>query len=194
MSLRQQKWETVRDVLMYDWPFLTPESIVFEVGAFHGLWTDVISSKYGCTVHAFEPISSHYEQLVSRVSHHGKAHCYNYGLGSSSRQDKISVSGDASSILIGDRNMKIKIKAIDEVVKSLRVKQIDLMQINCEGSEYELLEYMIKTGLANQVSVIHVQFHYPEMTHRMQSISSDLSKTHEYVYGFPFIFDVWQKR
>ena len=43
-------------------------------------------------------------------------------------------------------SIKISIKDITEVIKDFDIEKIDLLKLNIEGSEYDLLEKLLKSG------------------------------------------------
>ena len=68
------------------------------------------------------------------------------------------------------------------------------MKINIEGGEYELLEYLLDTGLATQIINYQVQFHdfVPDAEARMTAIRERLSQTHTLTYQYEFVWGNWR--
>ena len=46
-----------------------------------------------------------------------------------------------------------------ENIKDLDIEKIDLLKLNIEGSEYDLLEKLLKSGLISTIDKLQIQFH-----------------------------------
>ena len=75
---------------------------------------------------------------------------------------------------------------------------LDLLHINCEGCEYEMLENIIKAGLHRRIKIIQFGTHFfpevPRLTERYCAIRSDLSQSHQMVYGTAFAWERWDRK
>jgi len=194
------KWEAEggREA-MYFHPYLTPDSIVLEIGAYKGLWASEISKKYDPYIYAFEPVPEFYEEATKKLAGRTKVGLFNFGLGARDENIEIFVNGDASGIgcLKGNSRM-ISIRHIGKILceKHLFTINIDLAQINCEGGEYELLEEMLSQNLITKFDHLQIQFHdvVPEAKRKMENIFERLSVTHQMHYNYNFIFCCWSKK
>ena len=86
-------------------------------------------------------------------------------------------------------------KALGEFLKENYINKIDLIQINIEGGEYDLLEWMIETGYILNVQNIQIQFHDKKEINaekRMKDIQLALKRTHicEQAYR-PYVWEKW---
>lgn len=182
--------ETLR--LDYD---LREDSVVFDVGGYHGDWATDIFCKYGCFVHIFEPVQKFVDIIQTRFSNNNKIFLHHYGMGAKDESIEITIDEDASSIIKSSENTeKIKLINAIKVFKDFNIEHIDLMKINIEGGEYDLLEYFIRTDLISKIHTIQVQFHefVPDAVNKMKSIQQKLSETHELTYQFEFIWENWR--
>jgi hypothetical protein len=106
------------------------------------------------------------------------------------------MNADGSSTF-GVEGSQLAIKLVDmrEFLSSAKILDIDLIKINIEGGEYDLLEYMIREGLAQQCSDIQVQFHrfVPRADERRRAIRTALGQTHHLTYDYPFVWENWRK-
>ncbi len=180
---------------MFSFDFLTNESIVFEVGMYKGLWTAEISKRYNPIIYTFEPVKRFYTEGVNKFSGNSKIRMFNFGLGSYTRDENFGVSNDASGLFCqnSDRE-KISIKSIFEFLEENNINHIDLAQINCEGGEYEILECLIGTSIITKFKNLQIQFHnvIQDSEERVNKIHLDLSKTHDLIYCYNFVFELWR--
>jgi FkbM family methyltransferase len=174
---------------------LNENSIVFDLGGYEGQWASDIFSKFCCNVHVFEPIKSFASQIEHRFSKNSKIKVHNFGLAPTTTKAQISLAENCSSIIKNSPNCEeIQLfNAFDFISQGL-ITKIDLMKVNIEGSEYDLLEHLIKTNLISQISNIQVQFHnfFPEAEERMETIQSKLTKTHSLTWQYRFVWENWR--
>jgi FkbM family methyltransferase len=171
---------------------LDKNSTVIEVGGFFGDWSASIEELYNPNLLVFEPVQSFYNALSVRFDGNPKVKVYHAGLSDHSYETKVSVLGDASSSFLSGESME-DIQLLD--VKDFD-QEIDLININCEGGEYPLLNRMLETGMVNRCKYIQIQFHtfYPDAENLRDSIRERLSQTHEEVYSYPFIWECWRRK
>ena len=182
------------DTLRLDYD-LTPDSLVWDVGAYLGDWTQAISSRYKCRVDSFEPVPDSFEALSRRVTTHVKTWCYNIGLADYTASVCISVNKDRSST-IEEKGIRVWCEMIDvfEFWRQIQSPPIDLMKINVEGGEYKIIPRMIETGMIEHVKDLQVQFHLvnTESPERYEKIAEELSKTHTCTWRYPFVWENWR--
>lgn len=140
---------------------LTSDSIVFEVGGFTGDFSDRIINKFGCNVCIFEPIIEYYEYLKLKYSSNSKIKVFNYGLESFSGNKPITLSNDGSSIYatVGGLTQMVLLRNVNDVLKELGFEKIDLIELNCEGSEYSILTELHAGPYMSIIETIQIQFH-----------------------------------
>jgi FkbM family methyltransferase len=193
---------------------LGPTSVVLDVGAYEGTFTRTIHERYGCQVFAFEPIRAHYEQVKELAS--PSVEVFNFGIGASDRSERISVRGDSSSIF--DRRHaeahsptaaaapaeaeqaghteQIEIRSLARVLDELDLHYVDLLKLNVEGCEYEILEQIVRDGLAERFENIQVQFHdvVSDAAARREAIRAGLAGTHRLTYDEPFVWENHERK
>ncbi|HSA06008.1 MAG TPA: FkbM family methyltransferase [Candidatus Gastranaerophilales bacterium] len=174
---------------------LNENSVVFDMEGYHGDWTADIFCKYGCFIHIFEPVQKFTDIIQTRFSNNNKIIAHNYGLAEDDKFISITMDEDASSTIKSSENTE-EVKLVDTLkfFNEFNIEQIDLMKINIEGGEYDLLEYLIKTGLILKIKNIQVQFHsfVPNAEERMKNIQEKLSETHELTYQYEFVWENWR--
>lgn len=174
---------------------LTNQSIIFDVGAYHGNWSYEMYQKYNCIIYCFEPTSLGFSKLQNKLSELNNIFLYQIGLGGTTREENIVISNDGSSLFIeGNGKEKINIVSMSDMLKKIDVQKIDLIKINIEGAEYELLENIIDSGLQERFNNYQIQFH-PQVENyaeRYDYIINNLSKTHKRKWFHPYIWESWE--
>lgn len=187
---------------------ITENSIVFDLGGYEGGWTSIIEKLYKPNVHIFEPVSSFYNNCSNRFSfqHNQNIHIHKFGLASSNSERIIYINRDSTSLFINDESQlpsgvkitntteQIELVQYEKFIKEHNIHNVDLLKMNIEGAEYDLLDYLIETTLIKNIKQFIVQFHsfYPDAKQRMNKIHTGLSKTHEPIYQFEFIWEHWR--
>ena len=199
---RVQRWQANNsdEKFRTNYDCLNPESIVLDLGGYHGDYAFRMNGQYGATCHVFEVIP----ELCKKISEDPRANqkilVHPFGLAGESRQEKLFLAEEGSSTFL-DRSIEQRqitielVKAANWFEREIPGRMVDLVKINIEGGEYELLEHLIDVGLANQIRNIQVQFHedvIPDASKRMADIQSQLARTHRLTYQEKFIWENWE--
>lgn len=175
---------------------LTKDSVVFEVGGYTGWWTEELRRFHGFLpqVYLFEPMKEFYDQAVLNLSPYGCVKFFNYGL--SDKTETVEFGGDiygSGKFSTGNR-IEVYLRDVAEVVTV--DLNIDLMAINIEGGEYPLLERLLDSGTINRVDHLMIQFHnlFEGAIERRNRIREGLTKTHEEIWCYPFVWESWKRR
>ena len=184
------------NTLRVDYP-LTQNSIVWDVGAYHGEWAERIYNRHKCRVFCFEPIKGSY-QFALRKFHHLRPHqmpWFNFGLSDFTGQLEIHEEKNCSSSWIqgGDRET-VEMRDAVEFYKEYGGGKIDLCKINIEGDEYRLLNRMIDGGIIGHFRELQIQFHILNADSERQygEIQMKLSRTHRQTWAYPFVWENWK--
>jgi FkbM family methyltransferase len=148
----------------------------------------------------FEPV----RELVDYLKGNYKNDSFivrDFGLGGYDRTAPINLVGktlDGSTFLEDISAVGVCLAFIRDIVNYImveRIDKIDLLKLNVEGLEYEILERLIDSNAIKNIKFIQVQFHNfaDNSIVRRDNIRSFLSKTHEEMYNFPFVWESWQK-
>ncbi len=184
------------ETLRLDYP-LTAESIVVDLGGYHGDFADSIYSRYGSEIFVFEPMPGFFSMCEERFRNNPKIHCYMYGLSDKPGFFQISEDEDASSIsrdTQGKNCVNVEVRSVvDEYAALLQGRKIDLLKINIEGGEFEVLPALIESGLIRQVKNIQVQFHtfIDDAEKKRAAIRKALKKTHVESWSYEFVWENW---
>ena len=166
-----------REDIRYEYD-LTPLDFVHDCGGHMGDFADAIFNRYGCFVHVWEPISSHYAICKERFKENDKITVHNCGVGAATTKAIFRVKGNMSGAWADDGELENV-----EMIDVSRILPAALIKINIEGGEYSVLERLLETGDITRFKAIQVQFHeFPGMEEslaiRRKIILERLSKTH----------------
>lgn len=181
---------------------LDESSVVFDVGAYNGQWSESINEMYRSpNIFAFEPDEQSYKEALNLLGNHENIRIFNYGLSGKNEEAQLYHGGIGSSVFRDwSRKMKktssIELRDVSEVIDELKIESIDLMKINIEGSEYSLLKRLVESGAARKCKLILIQYHeWISGAHRMrEEINRELARTHELEWGYKFVWEKWKRK
>jgi len=185
--------------LRLNYKILNEHSIVFDVGGYLGDFAHDINQKYNCAVYLFEPHPVYWEYCTERFANNEKVISLNYGLSNDDGEFMLSDKVDGSSFHNPNHEfndgIKCKVKEFFSVMRSLNVKNIDLMKINIEGGEYPLLDHISKENRFDVAINYQIQFHnfIKNALVMRNDINDALSKTHKQTWCYPFVWENWEK-
>lgn len=175
---------------------LNPESVVLDVGGYHGGWSNQIIERYNPIIYIFEPCAEFHHRIKERFASNPKITVLNYGLSDKNTTATLYLSGDASSVF-GDSTQQenIELRDVAEVISALQLSSIALMKVNIEGGEYALLRRLLSCDLAQRIDELQIQFHLRDGAVEMrEQIRILLSHTHSLTYDYPFVWENWSRR
>lgn len=184
------------DKISLEYP-LDEDSVVFDIGAYKGNFTQKVVDKFNCNVYAFEPLPEMYEYLNKKFKNNKKVKIYSFGLLDETKKANIS-SYDAGSSLFtrteAAPNKQIELREFKCFVTDNNITNIDYVYMNIEGSEYKLLNHIIDTGYIHNIQNLQIQFHnyLPNAKKERNKIRTNLKKTHICIFNYPFIWEGWQ--
>ena len=132
-----------------------PNSVVVDVGAFKGEYAELMIAKFDCFVIMFEPQPDCYQFLKEKFKGNPKVEIYNKAIGKYGRQ-KFFVNGLSSSLFVqSDNSIELQVESLFSFINGFP----DILKLNCEGSEYDILEDLIDRKMLSEIPEILVQFH-----------------------------------
>lgn len=192
--------------IMYQAPLQTG-AIALDVGAYHGDWAARVYEKYQPRIYAFEPDPPSVAFLRRRFAFVADVHCLPYGLGGEDAQLTMLQRGMGSTLYEVDggpgqrsdgieARVEVQVRDIVGVLDELGHADIDIIKLNIEGAEYALLERLIEARRLSQIRVYTIQFHewHAGAHRRRRRIQSELAKTHDKVWDYPFVWEQWIRR
>lgn len=195
-----ERWykEDPHDFKKSDFNFLTPNSVVFDLGGYLGQWSSDIAARYNCNIYIFEPVKEYAQLIQERFSKNAKIHVFQKGLAQQSTRAYIKIDKFASRL--SDSSTKentapIELEEFNGFLLQHDIHQIDLMKINIEGAEFDLLDYLIATNTIHRVKALLIQFHNFVDNHeyRRNQIQEKLAATHQKIFDYPFVWELWIK-
>lgn len=174
------------------------DSVVLDVGAFVGDWSEKISDRFDPTIYAFEPAASGVKAMHKKLGDRPKVHIFDYGLGGADQTAKLALAGPGSSIYTDESPfglVDIEIRDIAAVLGELAIDEVDLLKVNIEGGEFDLFDRLIETDWLPRVRLVLIQFHewHPKAYRRRRSIRRELRRTHEEVWDYSWVWEYWRR-
>jgi FkbM family methyltransferase len=177
-------------------------SVIIDLGAYNGLWCEVLLKKLKSLkpkIFLVEPVPEFFNNLVSKFSNNNNIKVLNCGVSIDSKEVEKDLykSNDASSTTfkVGEV-VKINTIPIDKILLDNNINFVDLIQINIEGDEYSLMEYMLDYNLINNFKNIQIQYHLgvDRAIERRDMIRSKLmSNGFKIKFDYPFVWEAWTK-
>lgn len=165
-----------------DWPGITADSVVFEIGSYKGRWALQMCERYAPNIYCFEPQVWACVTTRAVLKDYPKAQVFNYALGIAGGTRAMIEYGTDGAKLVPYRTAineaVVEIRDIAQVVAALEVPQIDLMLVNIEGYEYTLIPYMFESGIFPRF--MSVQFHTGDYIKLRQQIEEKYSVLWDY--------------
>lgn len=177
----------------YDYP-LDNNSVVVDIGAFNGEFTEKILRKFGCRAVVFEPTDAIETRNASRW-YSGEGTAQVFKAAAWTYDGKLKMGGESFWVSSKERYNYQEVDCVD-IATHFPLQQVNLCKINIEGGEYELIMHMIASGLIAQILNLQVQFHLinGEDCEVMYEIIADaLSKTHRISWRCPFVWESWER-
>jgi FkbM family methyltransferase len=204
--------------MLLDFDFLTNDSIVFDIGTNMGVWTEQIYNKYKPKMYCFEPAYIPYKAIEEKFGKNSDFKLFPHAIGANNRKFLLyltnEVGGDASEYLEPIRHRHAEVEGKIRVVTQLcyekefsafmekqEINHIDLMALNCEGAEYNILEYLLKINYLTNIKSLLIQFHVPangvvvkDWEKRRGDIRKGLESTHNQIWNAPDHFEMWMRK
>lgn len=183
--------------------YLDENSVVIEAGGHMGVDVHELNSRWHPgNYHVLEPIKKFYDSLKKRFEKDSNIKIYDYGIGSKDEIFYVDDTNDATSVFKKSKSNKkepLKIVAAKKFLKEIGVpnSDVDLLTMNCEGCEYDLLDYLISSGDIQYVK--NVQF----QAHRIAGVCLPvtryciyqhlLKRTHQASFMHKFWWESWKR-
>ena len=153
---------------------LPPKPVIVDIGANAGYFNIMLFSKIKeATVYAYEPIPVNYQLFSNNIALNPglekKIHLYNKAVvGTPQESVELYMEHDADNSVIASvysdfdhqNKYSIKVPAISlaEIINGNRLQQIDLLKVDCEGSEYPII-YETPQELWSRIKRLTIEVH-----------------------------------
>jgi len=180
-------------------PEANPGEIAVVLGGFRGTSAIHLAQK-GYQVFAFEPIP----EFAKGIRELAEKHSYDIEVIEAAASDSegevgFVKSGESTGVASTSANRQalVQVSKVDfgAWVKSLG-KEISVLEVNIEGSEYQVLPRMMETYCLEQVGRVMLQFHLIDnhAPRLRQQIRQGLSRTHSEMWCFDWVWEFWQRK
>lgn len=162
--------------LRYEYPDIQPGELCLDIGSYQREWGKQMELNYQVKVEYFDALDNRAAWTYNGKLLFGGAYYY-------------------TTPFAGDSEATTWYQCVD--IAEYLQQEIAVVKINIEGGEYELLNYILMTDLIKNVRHLQVQFHqvstidYKKM---YEAIVSELSKTHELVWRYPYCWEYWKRK
>ncbi len=174
------------------------EDLVIDAGGYRGTWSCDVLSRYGSRAIVFEPFPAQAKFLRDLFQHNSRVEVIEAAVGDRNGEDELMLQSDASTRFANHRaseSVTIKVLDIAGFLSSRGISEVGCMKLNIEGSEYEVLERLIETGLIRIVRSLLIQFHRVDLSsaERRSKIQNGLRESHTCDFDFPFVWESWTR-
>jgi hypothetical protein len=138
-----------------------------------------------------------YRELQKNVAACQGVSTYPFGLLDEDIRAAMSDEEDGSSVFVASsRTVVARFCDVHRVFKELSLHHVDLVYMNIEGSEFRVLPRLQDQGWLPQLGQVLIQYHkyHPEATRARAEITQRLLATHELVWGYDWIWELWRLR
>lgn len=166
---------------------LNKSSVVVDLGANHGEFSEAIQKRIGCSVYAIEPVP----ELFNTLPKNSKIYNMQGVIAASSGLKKLFIPEDRCATLhllvdVPAREIEVPGYTFHEFVAMHKIESVDLLKIDIEGEEISLLEGFQADDFA-KIKQCTVEFHdflYPQLKPKVESIKNKFIS--EGFYCIPF--------
>jgi FkbM family methyltransferase len=120
-----------------------------------------------------------------------------FAISNSNSYVKLNISGERTSsyIPIESDFIQVKSKSSADFVNEIE-RDIDFLEINIEGAEYEVLEELINTGCITRIVIVNIQFHKINENSELerQVLRNRLNLTHQLEFNYDWVWERWVRR
>lgn len=142
--------EAIFNCVPFEYPIehLNPENIIVDIGAHVGCFVNYAVTRGGKNIYAFEPNSDNFSLLKKNTCHLSNTNInifhmavYDTNLSEQLKEPKIlTFNTGGANVLQPENDIPVKAICLDNIIKNIvGGKNIDVLKIDCEGSEYPIL-------------------------------------------------------
>ena len=175
------------------------ELIIFSVGLGEDISFDIaMMETYNCKVYGFDPTPKSIKYIES-MQLDDRFSLYKYAVSDTNGiltfnlpENELHVSGSLESIS-SNKNIEVVCKNIKTICDELQVSQIDILKMDIEGSEYKVIEDMIRSQIFPKQILIEYHHFFDSLTNMDTQNSIELLLSNNYeifhieAYNYCFI-------
>ncbi len=150
-------------------PFYKKVTII-DIGAHYGYFSIFANKNTNnqSTIFSIEPSNMNFEKMTSNINKNKIENIVglNCAVGTKNENAKLYIGNTSNNSLIRDYSLlkkeksieEIEIKTLDTIISENKIEKIDFLKMDCEGSEYLILEN-ISAQTFDKISTISMEFH-----------------------------------
>ncbi|MSR32352.1 MAG: hypothetical protein EXR99_12705 [Gemmataceae bacterium] len=110
---RVKKWQENDSDIKFrtNYPGLTPQSILLDLGGFHGEFALFMNAKYGCECHVFEVIPELCERIQKDITNRPRISLHPFGLAGKDSTETLYLANEGSSVHSHRGNQGVPLKS-----------------------------------------------------------------------------------
>ena len=165
---------------------LNSNSIVFSFGVGEDISFDsALIKKYNLNVYAFDPTPKSIDFIMKQMPIKNFSF-YPFGISKESDKktfylpkDSNHISGSLHQTDIVDHNnsLNLDFKSLNDILKDIQIKHIDILKMDIEGSEYDVIDSILSLDIV--IKQILIEFH-PQMFENGRKLTRNSFKNLEY--------------
>jgi len=181
--------------LRKDYGQIPDNSTILDVGASMGVFSIyAATSARNVKIYAFEPCNDSFDLMLEnvRANHQeGQIKCFNLAVAADS-QPRILFLEDTAfffpTLIVqqpetSPRQINVSCITLEEIIEANDLKKIDLLKMDCEGSEYEILYSTPETSF-RRISEIRLEYHNLDVHRRNVESLQDFLKCKSYAVTY----------
>jgi len=184
-------------------PPVDPASVVIFGGYLGETTAAWLARLPGAKIEVFEPVQTYASSIESRFTGE-KVQVHPYGVAERREARNFYALGDATYAeglprnglrVRAESSVSVNFISISELV-DLLPRNIDVLEVNIEGGEYELLKLLSNAGILGGTINMFIQFHAVgiDTADRIAIVRDELTKTHELVWKYELVWEFWRLR
>lgn len=197
-------WLTEQELFFKDggnallYPYQLPrESVCLDIGGYVGDFIQGYLDRGNLgSIYSFEPIPEYYTVIIDKFGGHDQVVALPYALCPESGWLDVYPEGAATTLLQTNKvspneaTTRIRCESFTILNALIAEGKVEWAKINIEGGEYELLRYLVSSTNIRNIQTLVVQFH-PIAGAELEEVHLILSKTHNMIWGYKFVWERW---
>ena len=174
---------------------LDQESNVVILGGYKGASAIYLNTKYCSNVFVVEPLPRFAEILKDKLTD-SKFKIFEFAISDGNGEIEIGIVGEKSGIRANSSQFFVaSCRKASEFLTELS-SDIDLLEMNIEGSEYMVLHELIESRVILSIRCLLVQFHGDSIKDELSRsiLRQKLSETHICIFNYPWVWERWDIR
>lgn len=198
-------------VFQHSHDYLGENSVVVEIGGNKGIFAQKLLERYNLAeLHVVEPVTPMVKNLKRIFIAKPAVQIHQFALAREAGMMRMAYRSDndaAAKFLGPDQQLdkgwqaatveEVPVKTFVMAWSAMKLKIVDLININIEGIEFDLVQALLDSGVQTKIRNIQIQWHVhagievADKPAKRCSMHRTLSKTHYLVYNFDWVWEQW---